>query len=46
MMKINGEQQSVGSLKIERMDQPQLIQEFDDQTEVADAHFLVSIVEF
>ena len=29
----------------ERMDQPQLIQVFSDQTEVADAHILVLVVE-
>ena len=30
---------------IERMDHAQLIQGFSDQTKVADAHFLVSVVE-
>ena len=29
----------------ERMDHAQLIQEFSDQTKMADAHFLVSVVE-
>ena len=29
----------------ERMDHTQLIQGFSDQTKVADAHFLVSVVE-
>ena len=29
----------------ERMDHTQLIQGFNDQTKVADAHFLVSVVE-
>ena len=29
----------------ERMDHAQLIQRFSDQTKVADAHFLVSVVE-
>ena len=29
----------------ERMDHAQLIQGFSDQTKVADAHFLVSVVE-
>ena len=40
-MKISGEE---GVVIFEGMDQPQLIQEFSVQTEVADAHFLVSVV--
>ena len=32
-------------IPFERMDHEQLIQEFSDQTKVADAHFLVSVVE-
>ena len=32
-------------LNFERMDHAQLIQGFSDQTKVADAHFLVSVVE-
>ena len=34
-----------GGVPFERMDHAQLIQGFSDQTKVADAHFLVSIVE-
>ena len=34
-----------GGVPFERMDHAQLIQGFSDQTEVADAHFLVSVVE-
>ena len=34
-----------GGVLFERMDHTQLIQGFSDQTEVADAHFLVSVVE-
>ena len=34
-----------GGVPLERMDHAQLIQGFSDQTKVADAHFLVSIVE-
>ena len=34
-----------GGIPIERMDHAQLIQGFSDQTKVADAHFLVSVVE-
>ena len=34
-----------GGGPFERMDHTQLIQEFSDQTRVADAHFLVLVVE-
>ena len=34
-----------GDVPFERMDHTQLIQGFSDQTKVADAHFLVSVVE-
>ena len=34
-----------GGVPFERMDLAQLIQGFSDQTKVADAHFLVSVVE-
>ena len=34
-----------GGVPFERMDHAQLIQGFSDQTMVADAHFLVSVVE-
>ena len=34
-----------GGVLFERMDHAQLIQEFSDQTKVADAHFLVLVVE-
>ena len=34
-----------GGVLFERMDHAQLIQGFSDQTKVADAHFLVSVVE-
>ena len=34
-----------GSSPFQRMDHAQLIQGFRDQTKVADAHFLVSVVE-
>ena len=34
-----------GGVPLERMEHAQLIQGFSDQTKVADAHFLVSIVE-
>ena len=34
-----------GVFLFDRMDHAQLIQGFSDQTEVADAHFLVSVVE-
>ena len=34
-----------GGGPFERMDHAQLIQGFSDQTKVADAHFLVSVVE-
>ena len=34
-----------GGVPFERMDRTQLIQGFSDQTKVADAHFLVSVVE-
>ena len=34
-----------GGGPFERMDRTQLIQGFSDQTKVADAHFLVSVVE-
>ena len=34
-----------GYIPFERMDHTQLIQGFGDQTKVADAHFLVSVVE-
>ena len=34
-----------GGVPFERMDHAQLIQGFSDQTKVADAHFLVSVVE-
>ena len=34
-----------GAVPFERMDHAQLIQGFSDQTKVADAHFLVSVVE-
>ena len=34
-----------GCVPFERMDYAQLIQGFSDQTKVADAHFLVSVVE-
>ena len=33
-----------GGVPFERMDHAQLIQGFSDQTKVADAHFLVSVV--
>ena len=42
-MKISEERRGV--LPSERTDQPQLIQGFSDQTKVADAHFLVMVVE-
>ena len=41
-MKISGEG---GVVPFEIRDQPQVIQRFSDQTKVADAHFLVSVVE-
>ena len=34
-----------GGVPFERMDHAQLIQGFSDQTKVADAHFLVSVVD-
>ena len=34
-----------GGVPFERMDHTQLIQGFSDQTKVADAHFLVPVVE-
>ena len=34
-----------GGVPFERIDHAQLIQGFSDQTKVADAHFLVSVVE-
>ena len=34
-----------GGIPFERMDHTQLIQGFSDQSKVADAHFLVSVVE-
>ena len=34
-----------GGIPFERMDHTQLIQGFSDQIKVADAHFLVSVVE-
>ena len=34
-----------GGGSFERMDHAQLIQGFSDQTKVADAHFLISVVE-
>ena len=34
-----------GGIPFERMDHAQLTQGFSDQTKVADAHFLVSVVE-
>ena len=34
-----------GGVLFERIDHAQLIQGFSDQTKVADAHFLVSVVE-
>ena len=34
-----------GGIPFERMDHAQFIQGFSDQTKVADAHFLVSVVE-
>ena len=34
-----------GGVPFERMEHTQLIQGFGDQTKVADAHFLVSVVE-
>ena len=34
-----------GDVPFKRMDHAQLIQGFSDQTKVADAHFLVSVVE-
>ena len=34
-----------GGVPFERMDHAQLIQGFSDQTKVADAHFLVLVVE-
>ena len=34
-----------GGVPFERMDHSQLIQGFSDQTKLADAHFLVSVVE-
>ena len=34
-----------GGVPLERMDHAQLFQGFSDQTKVADAHFLVSVVE-
>ena len=40
-----GEGGKGGGGSFERMDHAQLIQEFSDQTKVADAHFLVSVVE-
>ena len=36
---------SEGGIPFERMGHKQLIQGFSDQTKVADAHFLVSVVE-
>ena len=35
----------MGGVPFERMDHAQLFQGFSDQTKVADAHFLVSVVE-
>ena len=43
-MKIS-ERGSGEGIPFERMDYAQLIQGFSDQTKVADAHFLVSVVE-
>ena len=43
-MKISEGGKGMGS-PFERMDHAQLIQGFSDQTKVADAHFLVSVVE-
>ena len=44
MMKIS-EGGREGGVPFERMGHTQLIQGFSDQTKVADAHFLVSVVE-
>ena len=45
-MKISeGGREREGGGPFERMDHAQLTQEFSDQTKVADAHFLVSVVE-
>ena len=44
-MKISEGGRGRGGVPFERMDHAQLIQGFSDQTKVADAHFLVSIVE-
>ena len=43
-MKISEEVRRGGGVTFERMDHAQLIQGFSDQTKVADAHFLVSVV--
>ena len=43
-MKIR-EREGVGVVLFERMDYAQLIQGFSDQTKLADAHFLVLVVE-
>ena len=44
-MKIREGGREGGGGPFERMDHEQLIQGFNDQTKVADAHFLVSVVE-
>ena len=44
-MKISEGGRGRGGGLFERMDHAQLIQGFSDQTKVADAHFLVSVVE-
>ena len=44
-MKISEGRRRGGGGPFERMDHAQLIQGFSDQTKVADAHFLVSVVE-
>ena len=44
-MKISEGGRGEGGGPFERMDHAQLIQGFSDQTKVADAHFLVSVVE-
>ena len=44
-MKISEGGRGGGGVPFERMDHTQLIQGFSDQTKVADAHFLVSVVE-
>ena len=44
-MKISEGGRGRGGGPFERMDHAQLIQGFSDETKVADAHFLVSVVE-